>query len=98
MLEPRQSLPPLDFNDAAAGHGTNFNVPAGDYANGGLIGQPASAPTASQWQNTSSTVNPITVAGNNGTASGNGSVTLTNNGEDDRLPFTAPVTSGSVYM
>jgi hypothetical protein len=88
-----------DFNDAAAGHGANFNVPAGDYANGGLIGQPASAPVASQWVNTSAAgTNAITVAGNTGAAGGNGSVTLTNNGEDDRLPFTAPVTSGSVYM
>jgi hypothetical protein len=93
-----------DFNDASAAASPPFtsNVPAGVYANGGLIGQPATAPAASQWVNTSAPgTNAITVSGNNGTATGNGLVTLTTSGEDDRLPFTGALNaadSGSVYL
>jgi hypothetical protein len=93
-----------DFNDASAAASPPFtsNVPAGVYANGGLIGQPATAPAASQWVNTSAAgTNPITISGNNGTNTGNGLVTLTTSGEDDRLPFTGALNaadSSSVYL
>lgn len=76
-----------DFNTAAAGHTGVFNTPAADYANGGLIGQ-------NGWVNTNSTVNPLTITGND---SPGGSIPMANTGEDDRHPFTA-TNSASIFL